>query len=163
MALFRSRALFGVGLAAVIAAQTVTLPASADPGAGAAAEQVVVLFKDQIPAHPATRDGIPARRAAVSADQQPTRDYLTAHHARDVHSFTSVNAISATVTPMQAAQLAADPSVARVIKNVQISQSPPASATAKNSSGTPDPSGLPAASGSSADACPGPDGMENVN
>ena len=158
MALFgRSRALFTVVSAAVLAAQTLTVPAWADPGAGAAADQVVVLFKDQIPDHPATRDGIPARRAAVAADQQPTRDYLTAHHARDVHSFTSVNAISATVTPVQAAQLAADPSVARVIKNVQLSQSPPASTPVKNSSGTTDPSGLPAESGSSADACPGPD------
>ena len=158
MALFgRSGALFVVVSAAVLAAQTVTVPASADPGPGAAGEQVVVLFRDQIPDHPATRDGIPARRAAVAVDQQPTRDYLASHHARDVHSFTSVNAISATVTPVQAAQLAADPSVARVIKNVQISQSPPASTPAKNSSGTTDPSGLPAESGSSADACPGPD------
>jgi hypothetical protein len=156
MALFRSRALFGVVSAAVLAAQTVAIPASADSGSGAAAEQVVVLFKDQIPDHPATRDGIPARRAAVAADQQPTRDYLTAHHARDVHSFTSVNAISATVTPVQAAQLAADPSVARVVKNVRISQGPPASTPAKNSSGTTGSSGLPAESGSSADACPGP-------
>jgi hypothetical protein len=158
MAIFRkSRVFLAIVAVAVLAAQMATIPASAESPREPTGEQVVVLFRDQIPGHPATRQGTPARRAAIATDQKSAREYLSAHEARDVHSYTALNAISATVTPVQAAQLAADPAVARVIKNVQISGGPTIPAPSKDANGASAPSGLPGQSGSAAIACPGPD------
>lgn len=141
---------------AVLAALTVTVPASAGAAPDAAVEQVVVLFKNQFADHPATRAGLPGRRTAIATDQKHVRDSLTVSKARDVRAYTALNAVSATVTASEAASLAVDPSVARVIKNVPLFHRPTSPTPSKGGKHASTATGLPGASGSSANACPGP-------
>ena len=77
------------------------LSASASAGAQAPTQSVIVVFKNQDRAQPATRSGLGARRRTLAAVQGPVLRRLAAGKAHDVHSFTTLNAVSATVSPAQ--------------------------------------------------------------
>lgn len=100
-------------------------PALAAPSAAStASDSVIVVLHDQLSATPASRAHVNARRSKASSDQNAVLSRLTARGGSKpskVQHFTAANAFSLTVTPDQAAALAADPSVAMVIPNKKIS------------------------------------------
>ena len=87
--------------------------------------RVIVVFKNQVPADPPSRSDIGARRSAEATDQQPVLSELSQTNARDVHTYTTINAVAATVSPGEQARLAADPTVAEVIPDQIINMAPP--------------------------------------
>lgn len=137
-----------VATALLAALATPAIDAVARPAVPAPHEQVVVLFKHQFRDLPATRHGLASRRAAISTDDARVRELLSSSGARNVHTYSTVNAVSATVTPSTAAALRADPSVAEVVNNQPVYRPqslPPTTGTA-----------LAATDGDAANACPGP-------
>src|SRR4051812_46602308 len=96
----------GVRLKLTIAAGAVSLfasmqvlSASASAVAQAPDQSVIVVFKNQDRTQPATRSGLGARRRTLAGLQGPVLRQLAAGKAHDVHSFTTLNAVSATVSP----------------------------------------------------------------
>jgi len=75
-------------------------------------QRVIVVLKDQVSQFPSSRALIKSRSAVVNSLQAPILGDLTATKAHNVHSYTTINAVSATVSPGEAARLAADPAVA---------------------------------------------------
>ena len=67
-----------------------------------------------------------ARSAAVRADQQPIRAELSQVHASNVHSYSAVDAIAATVTPAEIAHLQQNSAVQAVVPDkVIVGPTPP--------------------------------------
>ena len=111
------------------------LSASASGVAQAPAQSVIVVFKNQDRAQPATRSALGARRRTLAALQGPVLRQLSAGKAHDVHSFTTLNAVSATVSPAQVSSLRSDPAVAEVVPNGLVHLAPTTTGTAGNASG----------------------------
>jgi hypothetical protein len=82
-----------------------------------ATQSVIVVFKDQVPSLPADTTFGPERQTAVRQIQSQVVGQLRQLHAPDLHSYTLLNAVSATVSPAEAARLAASPGVAEVVPN----------------------------------------------
>ncbi len=103
----------------------VGLPANAAPtAASTASESVIVVLHDQLTATPANKAQVSGRRTRASSDQNAVLTRLTnrgGSKPTQVQHYTAANAFSLSVTPDQAAALAADPSVAAVIPNKKIS------------------------------------------
>jgi hypothetical protein len=119
-------------LAAVVGAVslfalTQVLSASASSGshASGSAQSVIVVFKNQDRAQPANRSALSARRKTLASVQGPVLQKLAAGSARDVHSYTTLNAVSATVSPAQVSALRSDPAVAEVVPNGLVHLAPP--------------------------------------
>ena len=55
--------------------------------------------------------------------------------SRDVHSYTTINAVAATVSPGEEARLAADPAVAEVVPDQLIQLAAPETATIPSAAG----------------------------
>jgi len=83
-------------------------------------DKVIVVFKNQVAALPDTTANSVVRAAAVRNLQQGVLSELAATHASNVHSISLVNAVSATVSPGMAKLLAANPAVARVVRDLPI-------------------------------------------
>ncbi|MGI8667156.1 MAG: protease inhibitor I9 family protein, partial [Jatrophihabitans sp.] len=100
-------------------------PAIAAPTAASVSnDSVIVVLHDQLSATPANRTHVSARRSQASSSQDAVISRLTKRggaKVSKVQHYTAANAFSLTVTPEQAAALAADPSVAAVIPNTRIS------------------------------------------
>jgi len=114
----------GVRLRLAVAAGAVSLfafvqvlSASASAVSHAPAQSVIVVFKNQDRAQPATRSEVGARRRTLAGIQGPVLQQLATGNARDVHSYTTLNAVSATVSPAQLSSLRSDPAVAEVVPN----------------------------------------------
>ncbi len=108
-------------------------------------KRVIIVLKNQVSQYPASRSAVGARRHAVSKLQSPVRAQLTSTKARNVKSFTAINAISATVSAGEAAHLAASPDVAEVVPDQIIRLAKPAaSAAGSTSSSAPVPGACPA-------------------
>lgn len=82
-----------------------------------ATHSVIVVFKDQVPSLPANTTFGTKRRAAVRQIQSRVVGQLRQLHAASLHSYTLVNAVSATVSAAEEARLAATPGVAEVVPN----------------------------------------------
>jgi hypothetical protein len=91
-------------------------------------QRVIVIFKNQETNLPATRALVGARRHAIQTIQAPVTRQMAASGARSVHSYTVLNAVSATVSPSEAAQLGSNPAVSKVVPN-QIIRLAPAQGT----------------------------------
>jgi hypothetical protein len=115
--------------------QVLSASASAVAHAPASAQSVIVVFKNQDRAQPATRSALGARRRTLAAVQGPVLQQLAAGKARDVHSFTTLNAVSATVSPAQISSLRSDPAVAEVVPNALVHLAPPTTGAASSASG----------------------------
>ena len=114
----RSRLAVIAGVVALFALmQVLSASASSVAHAPASAQSVIVVFKNQDRAQPATRSALGARRKTLAAVQGPVLQQLAAGNARDVHSFTTLNAVSATVSAAQLSSLRSDPAVAEVVPN----------------------------------------------
>ena len=90
----------------------------------AATQRVIVIFKNQETSLPPTRGLVGARKHALQAIQAPVTQQLSASGAKSVHSFTVLNAVSATVSSGEAAQLQSNPAVSKVIPDQVIRLAP---------------------------------------
>jgi Subtilase family/Peptidase inhibitor I9 len=88
-------------------------------------KKVIVVFKDQVPQYPASRSLVRDRQAVISQDQHAVLGELSETNARGVHSYTTINAVAATVSAGEQARLAANPAVAEVIPDQIIQLAPP--------------------------------------
>ena len=103
-------------------------------------KRVIVVFKDQVGQDPASRAHVSARRSVESRVQSFVLNELGQTKSRRVHSYTTINAIAATVSPGEEARLAADPAVAEVVPDQLIQLAQPETATATSAAGrTPIP------------------------
>lgn len=114
---FRSLCTFSVAVAVATVTAGVAGPAAAaQPAAGSGTEPapVIVLLKDQLPGAPPTKGDSSTRRSRAQSAQDAVLGRLAGAKPTKVKHFTLGNAFAATVTPDQAAALAADPAVASV-------------------------------------------------
>ncbi|HUJ66783.1 MAG TPA: hypothetical protein VLX59_14655, partial [Acidimicrobiales bacterium] len=102
------------------AAQQPLTAAQASSLAKNATDHVIVVFKNQEPSIPDTAPNISRRASAVASVQAPVLRELSQVHASKVAPVQVVNAVSATVSPGEAARLAANPAVAQVVKDEPI-------------------------------------------
>jgi hypothetical protein len=80
----------------VAAAVLVPLAAASSPKPS---QSVIVVFKNQDRAQPATRAELGARRRRLAGIQGPVRQQLATGKARDLHSYTTLNAVSRPIAP----------------------------------------------------------------
>ncbi|MBV9918183.1 MAG: S8 family serine peptidase, partial [Solirubrobacterales bacterium] len=111
------------------------LSASASAVSHAPAQSVIVVFKNQDRAQPATRSELRARRRTLAGIQRPVLQQLASGNARSVHSYTTLNALSATVSPTQLPSLRSDPAVAEVVPNRVVHLAPPTTGATSSASG----------------------------
>ncbi len=97
-------------------------------------QRVIVVLKNQVPSVPAAPASLATRESDVQQTQAPVLSQLSSTGAQDVQSYTTVNAVSATVSPSAQAQLAANPAVSEVIPDTLISLASPQNAAAQASS-----------------------------
>ena len=116
--------------------QVLSASASSVSHAPASAQSVIVVFKNQDRAQPATRSALGARRRTIAGIQGSVLQQLASGNARDVHSYTALNAVSATVSPAQISSLRSDPAVAEVVPNGVVHLAPPTNGAAGSASGT---------------------------
>jgi hypothetical protein len=83
-------------------------------------DKVIVVFQNQIAGSPENAKNEAGRNAAVAGVQSPVLHELSLTHAQNVKSFQVINAVSATVSPGEAARLAANPAVSQVVKDEPI-------------------------------------------
>jgi hypothetical protein len=75
----------------------------------------IIIFKNQLGRLPATARNARARASAALAAQAGVRAELTRLHARNVHSFSIINAISATISAAEVKHLQVNPQVQAVV------------------------------------------------
>jgi hypothetical protein len=98
-------------------------------------QRVIVVFKNQVAADPASRSQVRARRSAEQTYQRPVISELGQTKARNVHAYTTINAVAATVSPGERARLAANPDVAEVVPDQIIHLATPTITTPASSAG----------------------------
>ena len=98
----------------------VILPGQARSLAEDITDKVIVVLKDQVSGIPATPGNSALREGAVRSVQRHVLSQLARAHARDVKTFSLVNAVAATVSPGAARLLAANPDVATVVPDLPI-------------------------------------------
>ncbi len=119
----------GAGQAALTSAQAKTLSTNVT-------KRVIVVLKNQVSQYPASRAMVKDRVAAVGQTQHSILGELSQTKARNVHSYTTINAVSATVSPGEASRLASDPAVAEVIPDQIIQLASPFDAPSAATSNT---------------------------
>ena len=77
-------------------------------------KRTIIIFKNQLGRLPATRSNLRARVSAAQAAQAGVRAELTQLHARNVRSFSIIDAMSATVSSAEVTHLQANPAVQAV-------------------------------------------------
>jgi hypothetical protein len=165
--LIRTRLLMGIGAAASVVAATVVLPASAStapihtyPSALSPADlarlsaspiqKVIVILRNQHPEVPGAPGRVAARAATLKGDQAHITNELATLRAPNVHSYSFVNAVSATVSAAEKDRLAADPAVLAVVPDTLVAAPTKAASDAATAVATQAASG----SGTAADVCP---------
>jgi subtilisin family serine protease len=131
-------------LAALIAG-LLSVSATAGATAQLPSQRVIVVLKNQETGLPATKTDVAARQTAVGRDQAPLISSLGASGALDVHSYTLINAVSATVTPAEESSLRANPAVSEVVTDQPIRLAAPATALGASSAGAAKPATASAA------------------
>jgi Peptidase inhibitor I9 len=125
----RGRIVLAVGGAMVAAFLCTQLSSSfAAAQSQAPTQRVIVIFKNQETSLPPTRSLVGARRHALQTIQAPVTSQMSASGARSLHSYTVLNAVSATVSPAEVSQLKSNPAVSTVIPD-QVIQLAPAEGT----------------------------------
>lgn len=116
------RAGLGVTAAAVTGLVFGSLPAAALSAAvpTGPGQAVIVVLADQFQNLPAVHGSAVARTDAVAGAQAPLISSLQSAGARDVRSLSLLDALTATVTPAEAATLRANPQVAEVVPDAAI-------------------------------------------
>jgi subtilisin family serine protease len=93
-------------------AQVKRLSANAD-------KRSIIIFKNQLGRLPATRSNTRARASAAQAAQAGVRNELAQLHASNVHSYSLINAMSATVSTDEVSRLQSNPAVKAVVPDAQ--------------------------------------------
>jgi len=88
---------------------------AAGKAAAARTRNVIVILRDQRPDLPAMRGARGARAAALASAQVPIVSHMQSAGASRIHGFSMINAVAATVSDEEAAQLAAHPLVQAVV------------------------------------------------
>lgn len=101
-------------------AQRTLSPAQARALSTNVTDRVVVVFRNQVASLPDTPANSAVRASMVRSLQHGVMSELAATHARNIHSISLVNAVSATVSPGMAKVLAANPAVAKVVRDLPI-------------------------------------------
>src|SRR5271165_10786 len=83
----------GQGVAAVAAVSAGVTSSQAKALSTNVTQKVVVVLKDQIPQDPASPRSVHARRQVEAREQQPIMSELSDTKARNVHSYTTINAV----------------------------------------------------------------------
>jgi hypothetical protein len=120
----RALAVGGVS-AAVVAAMIV--PAGAAPAGAVAAQStqhIIVVLRNQHTDLTIAKGLSSPRVKANHDDEAPLLSQVASAGGKNAHGFDTLNGVAATVTPAEAAQLAADPSVAAVYPDLPISAAP---------------------------------------
>ena len=129
----------GVFVGLVVSA-TVAGPSAAD--STTSLERVIVVMRAQDARQPAIPGVIAERRTVFAHARVSVLDSLGRHGVRAIHVYTIIDALSATVSRSEAAQLRADPAVRAVIPDAIIRLTPepaPAGPTATGPSASPLP------------------------
>jgi hypothetical protein len=131
------RVLCGFGLVGAVAALC-QFGGAAVAGAQSQAptQRVIVVLKNQETNLPPTRSDINARKNAIASSQAPVKNQLNSSGAKGLHSYTVLNAVSATVSPSEAASLASNPAVSQVVPDQVIQLAPPPSSASGASGGS---------------------------
>ena len=87
-------------------------------------QKVIVVLKNQLPGVPASSRYVAARRRDESSLQSPVLGELSLTKARAVHSYTTINAIAATVSAGERTRLESNPAVAEVVPDQIIHLAP---------------------------------------
>jgi Peptidase inhibitor I9 len=111
----RNKVLIVTCAALSLLAVTELLPSSAAALSQAPTQRVIVVLKNQAPSLPATRAQVSQRRASFQSSQAPVLSQLSSSGARSVHSYTVLDAVSATVSPNELARLTSSPAVSKVV------------------------------------------------
>ncbi len=121
----RGRVLAGVCVSVLLVA-AFELAGSVSAGAQSqpATHRTIIVLRNQLSNLPATRRDESDRRAAVVRSQAPLTSSLAASGAKHVHSFTVLNAISATVSSAEESKLRANPAVSQVVPDLPIRIAP---------------------------------------
>src|SRR5581483_8656258 len=88
---------------------------SAGAQSQAPVNRVIVVLRNQVPSLPATRSDLASRRAAIARTQATVVTDLAGSGATNVHGYTLLNAVSATVSGSEEARLRANPAVSQVV------------------------------------------------
>ena len=127
------RGLLALGISVGVVAATIGTaaaqgaPHNAAPSASGPTKNVIVVLRDQHTNLSITRgksSSSSARVKAFHSDQSPVVSRAKSFGAKNLHGFSTVNAISATVTQSQATALATDPSVAAIYPDLPIKAAP---------------------------------------
>ncbi|MDQ2875207.1 MAG: S8 family serine peptidase [Actinomycetota bacterium] len=122
---------------------------------------VIVIMQSQFGAAPVGSAAASARAAQAVGSQKGIYGELTQVHAKNMHSLSLVNAVTATVSAAEEARLQANPQVAEVIPNVTI-KGAPAQAIAAGSAaaaGSLTPNVIPGACGANGAVQLAPEGL----
>ena len=114
---------------ATAAKQASLTPSEASALSTNVTKKVIVVFKDQVAQAPASRADVRARSQIEANEQHPILGELSQTKARAVHSYITINAVAATVSPGEASHLASDPAVAEVVPDQIIKLASPFNAT----------------------------------
>jgi len=132
----------GQSVAAVAAVSAGVTSSQAKTLSTTVTQKVIVVLKDQIPQDPASPGSVQARRQVEAREQSPIMSGLSDTKARNVHSYTTINAVAATVSPAEESSLEANSAVADVVPDqiIQLASPVDASSTSGTSAGrTPVP------------------------
>jgi Subtilase family/Peptidase inhibitor I9 len=128
------RSLMVLGITLALAVLTVSpaagAPGSATAGSTQGSRNVIVVLRDQHTNLKIAKGKSSARVNAYRSDQASLITQARSHGVRNLRGFSAINGVSATVTAAQAAQLASDPSVARVFPDLAIRKAPTLTADA---------------------------------
>jgi hypothetical protein len=123
-----SKAVLAVSALLAIPAAAQASDYSHASAAQAGTDKVIVVLKSQFAGLPDSPGDAARRSAVVGVSQRGVIAELAAAHARSVTSISLVNAVAATVSPIVASQLAANPAVAEVVPDQRLSYGSPAPA-----------------------------------
>jgi subtilisin family serine protease len=129
-----------IGMGAVVALVTAGLmvaSAAAVATVQVASHPVIVVFKNQERSLPPTRALESRRASAVHGIQAPLTSQLSTSGAKNVKSYSVLNALSATVSSSEESQLKSNPAVSEVIPDQVIQLAAPQTASSTAATVTP--------------------------
>jgi Subtilase family len=118
-----------VAASGAAAPRAVISRAKATSLAAGSKSSVIIVLKNQATSTPATKALTDARKATIARAQAPLLDTLSQAGAKDVHKYTLIDAVSATVPTSDVSALKDDPAVSKVVPNTLIPAPTPAGST----------------------------------
>ena len=128
----------------VASAQTTSAPGALTSAQAQAlsvnvSKKVIVVLKDQAPTTPPSPALAGRRAAIVGQSQSPLLSELTMTGSKAIHTYNTINAIAATVSPAEASRLQSNPSVSEVVADQVIHLASPAATAAQVAAATGPP------------------------